>query len=189
MSLPRTELVQLLQQNRQTLKDKVDKFAEIHEKAHRVMLENETAKRVTKKDVNNAKLFALQPVIKDILELADNLGRGEISVSADIKAFIAGKATPEQIAAIEASEPKRQLSSLFSAICKTESDLQKLLNKYHTIKHDPLGVEFNPHFHNAMFELDHPTFSPGTVAYVVKHGYVMHDRVIRPASVGVVRNR
>jgi molecular chaperone GrpE len=54
---------------------------------------------------------------------------------------------------------------------------------------DPLGLPFDPNLHNALVELDDPTKEPGTIAFVQKRGYTLHDRPLRVADVGIVRRR
>jgi molecular chaperone GrpE len=54
-------------------------------------------------------------------------------------------------------------------------------------RYDPLGQPFDPNLHNALFEVPDATKEPGTVALVVKKGYLLHDRAVRAADVGVVK--
>ena len=53
----------------------------------------------------------------------------------------------------------------------------------------PLGEKFDPNLHNALFEVPDPAQEPGTIAHVQNYGYSLHDRVIRPADVGIVAKR
>ena len=49
----------------------------------------------------------------------------------------------------------------------------------------PEGEKFDYNFHQAMFEMPSADLAPGTVVEVIQHGYVLHDRLLRPAMVGV----
>ena len=50
-----------------------------------------------------------------------------------------------------------------------------------------VGDEFDPHVHNALFQMPHDTLEPGCVAEVLKTGFMYHDMVLRPAEVGTVK--
>jgi len=52
-------------------------------------------------------------------------------------------------------------------------------------KYDPTNEQFDPNRHNAAFQVPDASKPPGTIAIVLKPGYVLHDRVLRPAEVGV----
>ena len=54
---------------------------------------------------------------------------------------------------------------------------------------EPFGKPFDPNLHNALMELDDPTKEPGTVAFVQKRGFVINERPLRVAEVGIVRRR
>lgn len=69
----------------------------------------------------------------------------------------------------------------------TESQLQKIFNKHGLVQCDPVGEKFNPNIHEAIFEIVDETKEVGTVAVVTKIGYLLHERPIRPAKVGIVK--
>ncbi|KVH99176.1 GrpE nucleotide exchange factor [Cynara cardunculus var. scolymus] len=73
---------------------------------------------------------------------------------------------------------------------KREADNSKkfaiqVFKKFGVEKYDPTNEEFDPDRHNAVFQVPDPTKSPDTVAVVLKAGYMLHDRILRPAEVGV----
>ena len=68
----------------------------------------------------------------------------------------------------------------------TDDILMKLLGKEGVTRYDPVGDMFDPNLHNALFQVPDGTKEPGTIAVVIKKGYMLHDRPVRAAEVGVV---
>jgi molecular chaperone GrpE len=62
-----------------------------------------------------------------------------------------------------------------------------VLRDFSVTPYNPLGDAFDPNLHDAVYEVPDPSREPGTVAVVEKTGYMLHDRVLRPAQVGVTR--
>ena len=71
----------------------------------------------------------------------------------------------------------------------TSTMLLKTFEQHGLQRVDPLGEKFDPNLHNALFEVPDPAQEPGTIAHVQNYGYSLHDRVIRPADVGIVAKR
>jgi molecular chaperone GrpE len=69
----------------------------------------------------------------------------------------------------------------------TYRELMQVFERYNIHRVDPLGERFDPHFHQAMFEVPNPEAPPGTVVQVVQPGYRIGERVLRPALVGVAK--
>jgi molecular chaperone GrpE len=79
------------------------------------------------------------------------------------------------------------LTALIEGIELTERDLLKTLERHGVKKLDPQGQKFDPNVHQAMFEVPNPDVPNGTVVQVVQSGYVIGERVLRPALVGVAK--
>ena len=79
------------------------------------------------------------------------------------------------------------LKALLDGVELTERELQKVLEKHGVKKFDPLGEKFDPNLHQAMFEIPDPSRPSGTVAQVMQPGYMIGERVLRPALVGVAK--
>ena len=62
-----------------------------------------------------------------------------------------------------------------------------MLEKHGVKKFEPLGEKFDPNLHQAMYEMPDPSRPAGTVAQVVQPGYMIGERVLRPALVGVAK--
>ena len=78
-----------------------------------------------------------------------------------------------------------KVKSLIEGVELTERELLKTLEKHGVKKFSPEGQKFDPNFHQAMFEMEHPDVPPGHVAQVMQAGYMIGERVLRPAMVGV----
>ena len=76
---------------------------------------------------------------------------------------------------------------LIDGVEMTERDLVNSLEKHGVRKLDPLGQKFDPHMHQAVFEIPTTEQPAGTVMQVMQSGYVIGDRVLRPAMVGVAK--
>ena len=63
----------------------------------------------------------------------------------------------------------------------------RLLRLPRHLQFGAVGDEFDPHVHNALFQMPHDTLEPGCVAEVLKTGFMYHDMVLRPAEVGTVK--
>ncbi|KAG2578154.1 hypothetical protein PVAP13_6NG183300 [Panicum virgatum] len=77
------------------------------------------------------------------------------------------------------------LKTLLEGVEMTEKQLGEVFKKFGVEKFDPLNEKFDPNRHYALFQIPDPSKPSGTVAAVVKVGYMLHDRVLRPAEVGV----
>ena len=123
-----------------------------------------------KKQIDDSKLFAIQNFCKDLLDVADVLQRATESVPAE-----------------QLQSNNIHLRGLFDGLVLTEKELQRVFVRYGVSKIDPIDQKFDPNFHEAVFHLPFPDKTPGTVAVVQKIGYKLHNRTIRPALVGVVK--
>jgi molecular chaperone GrpE len=144
--------------------------AELKDKVLRSLAEMENQRRRTEREIADAKTYGVTAFARDMLTVADNLRRA------------AGSAGPA------AREPEAAtLKTLIEGIELTERDFLSRLGQYGVKKLEPLGVKFDPNLHEALFEVPSETAPNGTVVQVMEDGYVIGDRVLRPAKVGVSR--
>lgn len=123
-----------------------------------------------RREIADAKQYGIQGFVKDLVEVADVLGCATQSV-------------PKQ--ALE--EGNTHLKSLFEGLVMTEAQLLTVLKRHGVTKIDPLGEKFNPNHHEALFEQEDESKEAGTVGTVTQVGYRLHERIVRPAKVGVVK--
>ena len=142
--------------------------ANLKDKALRTLADMENLRRRTEKEIADSRLYAVTNFARDILSVADNVRRGLESVPADVAAAADGP-----------------LTALIDGIELTERDLLKTLERHGVKKLEPKGERFDPNRHQAMFEIPDESLPHGTVTQVVQAGYVIGDRPLRPALVGV----
>jgi len=143
---------------------------DLKEKLLRTLADMENLRRRTEREISDARTYAVSNFARDMLNVADNFQRAIDSVPA------------------EAREGSAALTALIEGIELTEREMLKTLERYGVKRLDPEGEKFDPHLHQAMFEVPKPDVPSGTVVQVIQPGYVIGDRVLRPALVGVVKN-
>jgi len=144
--------------------------AEFKDKMLRTLAEMENLRRRTEREVADARVYGITGFARDVLAVADNMHRA------------LGAVGPEQR---ELADPK--VKALIEGVELTERELMKVLEKYGVTKFSPAGEKFDPNVHQAMYEVQDSEFPPGYVAQVIQAGYMLGDRVLRPALVGVAK--
>lgn len=144
-------------------------LAQTKDQAMRALAEAENTRQRAKKEREDASKFAISGFARDLLDVADNLRRALEAVPADL---------------VEADV---RVKNLLDGIEGTERQLLRSFEKNGIQKIDPLDEPFDPNFHEVMFEGPAPDKAPGTVIQVLEIGYVINDRLLRPARVGVAK--
>lgn len=144
--------------------------ANLKDQVLRTLAEMENLRRRTEREVQDASRYAVTAFARDVLSVGDNLGRALASVSADARTA-AGEA----------------LTALLSGVEMTEREFVKTLGKHGVKRIEPAGERFDPNLHQAMFEVPDPSVASGTIVQVMQPGYVIGDRVLRPALVGIAK--
>jgi molecular chaperone GrpE len=139
----------------------------------RSLAEQENTRRIAKRDVESARNFAVSSFAKSLLDTSDNLSR-------------ALEAVPEELR--ENKEAHPELANLFEGIKMTDNGLTKAFERNGLKKFGDAGEKFDPNMHEALYEYPDPTKDAGTVGQVMKTGFTLNGRVIRPAEVGVVKS-
>jgi len=138
----------------------------------RSLAEQENVRSIAKRDVQNAKTFAITSFVKSLLDTSDNLSR-------------ALNAVPEELRHDHENQPV--LANLYEGISMTETGLNKAFNKNGLKKFGEKGEKFDPNIHEALFEYPDPEGEVGNIGQVMKVGFMLNERVVRPAEVGVVK--
>lgn len=142
--------------------------AKLKDQLLRTLADMENLRRRTEREIADAKSYAIASFARDMLGVSDNLRRALDALPAD---------------AHEGSDVT--LRTLLEGVELTERELLNTLAKHKVTRIDPAGERFDPNFHQAMFEVPNPDVPSGTVVQVVQAGYVIGERVLRPAMVGV----
>ncbi|KAJ6979573.1 hypothetical protein D5086_021738 [Populus alba] len=172
------DLVKLVMEKEELLKEKHKEIETMQDKVLRTYAEMENVKERTKREAENSKKFAIQNFAKSLLDVADNLGRASSVVKGNFSKINVSN---------DAADVVPLLKTLLEGVEMTEKQLGEVFKKYGVEKFDPINEPFDPHRHNAIFEVPDALKPPGIVAAVLKAGYMLHERVIRPAEVGVTR--
>lgn len=176
--LSKEELMKLLVEKDELLEEKQKEFETMKDKLIRGYAEMENVMNRTKREAENSKKFAIQSFAKSLLDVADNLERASSVV----------KESFAKINENEADKAAPLLKTLLEGVEMTEKQLSEVYRKFGVQKYDAENETFDPHRHMAVFEVPDPSKKPGTVAIVLKKGYMLHDRVLRPAEVGVTKS-
>jgi molecular chaperone GrpE len=144
--------------------------AEFKDKLLRTLAEMENLRKRTGREIADARVFGVTGFARDVLAVADNMHRALGTV---------GDAERDK------ADPK--VKALIEGVELTERELMKVLEKYGVTKFSPEGEKFDPNLHQAMYEIQNPGLPPGHVGQVMQAGYMLGDRVLRPAMVGVTK--
>ncbi|RDX91830.1 grpE, partial [Mucuna pruriens] len=176
--LSRDDLIKLVAEKEELVKLEHKEIEKMQDKVLRTYAEMENVMERTRREADNSKKFAIQNFAKSLLDVADNLGRA----SSVVKESFSKIDIPN-----DSAEAVKLLKTLLQGVEMTEKQLLEVLKKYGVEKFDPTNEPFDPHRHNAIFQIPDGSKPPGTVATVLKAGYMLYDRVIRPAEVGVTQ--
>lgn len=143
---------------------------QLKDQALRLAAEMENLRKRTARDVHDARSYSIANFARDMLGVSDNLRRALDAIPAD---------------AMEAGDAG--LKGLAEGVEMTARDMLGALERHGVKKLAPKGEKFDPHFHQAMFEVPNPEVPNNTVVEVVQEGYVIGERVLRPAMVGVAK--
>ena len=142
--------------------------ADARDKMLRTLAEMENLRKRTAREVADARTYGITGFARDVLDIADNLQRALDAVPAETRA-----------------SADAGLKALIEGVELTERSLLNTLEKNGVKKFDPAGQKFDPNFQQAMYEVPDPSVPAGTVVQVVQAGFMIGDRVLRPALVGV----
>jgi len=142
--------------------------ARYKDQALRAMAEAENVRKRAEREREDAAKYGVSQLARDLLPVADNLRRAIESV---------GTEAPQDPA----------LAALLTGIQATEREFMTALERRGIRRLETSGEKFDPNFHQAMYEIPTNDQPPGTVVQVLQAGYVIHDRLLRPAMVGVAK--
>ena len=148
----------------------VREAAEYKDKLLRTLAEMENLRKRTEREVADARLYGNASFARDVLAVADNMQRAFEAMGPELRA-----------------QGDAQVKALVEGVELTERELLKVLDKHGVKKFSPMGEKFDPNVHQAMFEMENPELPPGHVAQVIQAGYMLGERVLRPAMVAVVK--
>ena len=147
------------------------RVGELRDQLLRAMAETENIRRRAQREVEDAGKYAMANFARDMLSVGDNLSRAIDSV-------------PDG-----AAEESAALAALIDGVALTQRELLAALERHGIKLIEPKGEKFDHNFHQAMFEVEDAENEPGTIVQVLQVGYVIADRLLRPAMVGIAKKR
>ena len=134
----------------------------------RTLAEMENLRKRTEREVSDARLYGISAFARDILNVADNMHRALGALDEELRA-----------------KADSAMKALLDGVELTERELMNALEKHGVKKVDPLGQKFDPNRHQAMYEVEDSSVPSGSIVQVVQAGYLIGERVLRPAMVAV----
>lgn len=129
--------------------------------------EAQNVRRRAEKETADARAYASTNFARDLLSVADNLARGLEAIPAELRA-------------------DEKMKGLVAGLEATGRELEAVFQRHGIKKIVAIGEKLDPNFHQAMFELPSDQ-APGTVVQEMQAGYMIKDRLLRPALVGVAK--
>ena len=145
-----------------------EKVKELEDKLARAYAEMENQRRRYEKEKDDAFEYGGFAFARETLNLLDNLDRSKISIENDDK--------------LKNSDSLKKILEHLDIIKK---DMISIFKKNHIEQIDTLNKKLNPNFHQAMMEVEDDAKEPGTIVQEIQSGYMMKDRLLRPALVAV----
>ena len=130
------------------------------ERALRLQAELDNVRKRAQRQIEEERLYACMPLIRDLLPVLDNMDR-----------------------AVEAAEQKHDVESLLAGVKIVASQFIEALGKHDCQPIPALHEHFDPHLHHAISQMPSEEHSPGTITHVAQAGFQLHDRVVRPSQV------
>jgi molecular chaperone GrpE len=146
--------------------------ADLNDQLLRALADAENIRRIARNDVQHAREFAITKFAKSLLDVSDNLRRAHESIT------------------IEELHPDHTLAaikSLHEGVVLTDKQLQKVFREFNINPVGEVGDKFDPNVHDALFEYEDASKEAGSIGQLMKVGYLLNSRVIRPAQVGVIK--
>lgn len=144
-------------------------IAETNDKMLRALAEVENIRRRSERERQDTAKFSVGSFARDLLNVADNLRRALNAIP------------PED------REKSEHLKTIFTGVEATERELLRVFESNGIRKVEPLNQKFDPNLHEVLFEVETADQPAGIVVQVVEPGYMIHDRLLRPARVGVAK--
>lgn len=146
----------------------VAEIADLKDRLLRAVAETENLRRRSDREKADAANYSMTAFARDLLSVGDNLRRALDSIPAD-------------------TDLGENAKTLVEGIEMTERELLNMLDRHNIKKIDPLGEKFSHDLHQALFEVPDTGKEDGTIVQVMQVGFVIKDRLLRPAMVGVAK--
>lgn len=144
------------------------RLAEANDKTLRALAEAENTRRRAERERQDTAKFSVASFAKDILTVADNLRRALAAIPPDAR-------------------KNEQMNSIYTGVEATERELLRAFESNGIKKIEAMNQKFDPNLHEVLFEAPTAGKAAGTVIQVIDAGYTIHERLLRPARVGIAK--
>ena len=149
------------------IEEKEAEIVALKDQALRALAETENTRRRAERELQDMSKYAVTGFARDLVNVLENLQRAVDNIPAELK------------------ETQPAVANLAVGVEMTLKELLGIFNRQGIQRIDPMGQKFDHNFHQAVAKIDTPDADAGTVVQVLQAGYVIHDRLLRPAMVGV----
>jgi molecular chaperone GrpE len=143
-------------------------LADTRDRLLRTLAEMENMRKRTEREVADSRVYGITAFARDILTVADNMHRAMQALDDELR-----------------TKADSSVKALLDGVELTERELMNALEKHGVKRIEPLGQKFDPNRHQAMYEVEDASVPSGTVVQVMQSGYLIGERVLRPALVAV----
>ena len=143
-------------------------LADYKDRLLRTLADMENMRKRTEREVADSRVYGISAFARDILGVADNMHRAMQALDDELRA-----------------KADDTMKALLDGVELTERELINVLEKHGVKKIEPLNQKFDPNRHQAMFEVEDASVPSSTVVQVMQAGYLIGERVLRPALVAV----
>ena len=170
--------VEKTQEKKEVSKDKVEKVSteqklkDTEDKLLRSLAEIENQRRRFEKEIKDAFEFGSFNFAKESLAIFDNLQRAKIAIKND-----------------EILKSNKDLDKFLENISIVEKDLISIFEKNRIVRLETKGKKFDPNLHQAMTEIEDEDSEVGTIVQEIQTGYMLGERLLRPALVGIAKKK
>lgn len=147
--------------------EKENELAAMKDQALRALAEAENTRRRAEREVQDMSKYAVTGFARDLVSVLENLQRAVDAIPVELK------------------ETQPAVANLATGVEMTLTELLNVFGKHGIRRLDPMGQKFDHNLHQAVAQIDTPDAEAGTVVQVLQAGYQIHDRLLRPAMVGV----
>jgi molecular chaperone GrpE len=149
------------------LEEKDKELAAMKDQGLRALAEAENTRRRAERELGDMSKYAVTGFARDLVGVIENLQRAIESIPGDLK------------------QAQPAVANLALGVEMTLKELLSVFERNGIRRIDPIGQKFDHNLHQAVAQVDAPDAEPGSVVQVLQAGYVIHDRLLRPAMVGV----
>lgn len=150
------------------LAERDEEIATLKDRLLRAAAETENVRRRLEREKADASAYAATGFARDILSVADNMARALAAIP-------------------EAARENELVKSIVTGVEMTAKELESVFQRHGIARIDAIGQKLDPHRHQAMMEIESADAEPGVIVQELQAGYVMKDRLLRPALVGVAK--